>query len=87
MERRKIAKRREVHLFVADERRKGPFDRRGAETRFLEREREREKIERIRAFKQKDQNPSKDTPLFTKKRLVYLGLILIIVLGVLFLID
>ena len=87
MERRKIAKRRAVHLFVADERRKGPFDRRGVETRFLEREREREKIERIRAFKQRDQTISKDTPLFTKKRLVYLGLIVIIVVAVLFLID
>lgn len=87
MERRKTAERREAHLFVAAERRDGPHDRRGAETRFLEREREREKIERIRAFKESNQSASRTTPLFTKKRLVYLGLILVIVVAVLFLIN
>lgn len=87
MERRKTAERRESHLFVAAERREGPYDRRGAENRFLEREREREKVERIRAFKERDQSASGATPLFTKKRLVYLGLILIVVVAVLFLIN
>jgi hypothetical protein len=87
MEKRKRADRREAHLFVADERRKGPHERRGADSRLLERERERQKIERIRAFKEKDKTVSHSAPLFTKKRLLYLGLALLVVMVALLLIN
>jgi len=73
MERRETIDRRGVHMFVADERREGPYDRRGAEDKRLEREREKEKIERIRAFKERDNVPPPAQPLMTKQRLVILA--------------
>jgi hypothetical protein len=85
MERRMTADRRLIHVFVADERRSGPYNRRGAETRHRERDAEKEKIERIRAFK-KQSHPSRSaTPLITKKRLIYLSLALLLIVVALFL--
>jgi len=75
MERRKAADRRQKHIFVSEDRRSGPFDRREKNHRRQEIEEEREKIERIRAFKAKDRAASSASPpLFTKKRLVWMGL-------------
>jgi hypothetical protein len=83
MERRTTETRRQDHVFVADERRQGPHDRRGDEARRRERERERKKIESIRAFKEKDKSPSPSAPMITNKRLMYLGVILLVlVVGV-----
>ena len=79
MERRKTDDRRQVHIFVSDDRRDGPYERRDDETRRREREREREKIIRIRSFKEKDNLPLPATPMITKKRLVYIGLALLVV--------
>ena len=79
MERRKAEARRQVHMFVSDDRRDGPYERRDDEARRWERERERKKIERIRAFKEKDNVPLSATPMITKKRLVYIGLALLVV--------
>lgn len=79
MERRTTATRRQEHLFVADDRRKGPYDRRGDDARRLERVREREKIERIRAFKTKGKAVPPDTLTITKKQLVYVGLALLVI--------
>lgn len=79
MERRQTEQRREIHVFVSDERREGPYDRRGAGTRRLQRARERQKIERIRAFKEKGKASLPAPPLITKKRLVYLGLALLVI--------
>ncbi len=79
MERRKTDKRRQVHMFVSDDRRDGPYERRDDEARRREREREKEKIDRIRAFKEKDNVPPSATPMITKKRLVYIGLALLVV--------
>ena len=78
MERRKTDDRRQVHMFVSDDRRDGPYERRDDETRRREREREREKIERIRSFKEKDNVPPPATPIITPKRLVYIGLALLV---------
>ncbi len=87
MERRKTDKRRKVHMFVSDDRRDGPYERRDDETRRREREREREKIERIRSFKEKDNVPSPATPMITKKRLIYVGMVVLVLLVALFLIQ
>ena len=78
MERRKTEDRRQVHVFVSDDRRDGPYERRDDEARRRERERERKKIERIRAFKEKDKAPGPAAPMITKKRLIYLGLVLLV---------
>jgi hypothetical protein len=88
MERRQTAERRQVHLFVAEDRRRGPHDRRKANLRLVDLEKERAKIERIRALKEKDKTKHESTnrPLFPTNRLIYLGLVLVIVLAVLFLI-
>lgn len=67
-----------AHVFVADDRREGPHERRADEARRRERERERKKIERIRAFKQQDNVPSPAAPMLTKKRLIYLACVLLI---------
>lgn len=77
MERRKTTDRRQEHIFVSEDRRSGPFDRRDTGHRRRDIEEEREKIERIRAFKAKDRaasSSSSSPPLFTKKRLVWMGL-------------
>ena len=73
MERRKGEDRRQVHVFVSEDRRDGPFERRDDETR----EREREKIERIRAYKQKDKAPLPTRPMITKKRMIVVGIVLL----------
>lgn len=78
MERRKSEDRRQVHVFVSDDRRDGPHERRDDEARRRERERERKKIERIRAFKEQDNAPLPATPIITRKRLVYIGLALLV---------
>ena len=79
MERRKTDDRRQVHIFVSDDRRDGPYERRDDETRRRERERERQKIESIRSFKEKDNVPPPATPMITPKRLIYIGLALLVV--------
>lgn len=85
VERRQLADRRKVHIFVSDERRKGPFDRRGAESRRLSQVREREKIEKFQSFK-KQQEASAPTasPMLTKKQLFIVGLALLLLVVVLF---
>ena len=52
MERRKTEDRRQFHVFVADDQREGPYERRDDDARRWEREQEKAKIERIRAFKE-----------------------------------
>ncbi len=79
MERRKAEARRQVHVFVSDDRRDGPYERRDDEARRGERERERKKIERIRAFKEKDKAPPPATPMISQKRLIYTGIALLVV--------
>ena len=79
MERRKTDGRRQVHMFVSDDRRDGPYERRDDVTRRRERERERQKIESIRSFKEKNNVPSPATPMITPKRLIYIGLALLVV--------
>lgn len=66
-------------MFVSDERRTGPFDRRGADTRRLEREREIRKIEEIRSYKAKNSAPPPAEPLLNRKRLTFLGLALVLI--------
>ena len=78
MERRNTDNRRQVHMFVAEDRRDGPYERRDDEARRRERERERKKIESIQSFKEKDNVPPPATPMITKKRLVYIGLALLV---------
>ncbi|MBC2711960.1 MAG: hypothetical protein HGJ94_13515 [Desulfosarcina sp.] len=87
MERRETEDRRQVHMFVAQERRDGPYERRGDATRRRERKQEREKIERIRAFKEKKKASLPVTPVMTKKRWVYLGLALLVIVVAVFLIK
>lgn len=87
MERRNTETRRQDHVFVADERREGPYDRRGDDARRRESVREKEKIERIRAFKAKDKASPPDTPLITRKRLVYVGLAVLVFAVVLILLQ
>lgn len=78
MERRKKADRRQEHIFVSEDQRSGPFDRRQKSHRRRDVEEEREKIERIRAFKARDRAASSASPpLFNKKRLVWMGLALL----------
>lgn len=79
MERRTTATRRQEHLFVADDRRKGPYDRRGDDDRRLERVREREKIERIRSFKAKDKAAPPESVTISKKQVVCVGLALLVI--------
>ena len=85
MEKRKVADRRQDHMFVSDDRRTGPYDRRSPVVRREEIEAEQEKIERIRAFKAKDQAASSAAPLFTTKRLILLGAAALALIVVLFL--
>ena len=80
MERRQGADRRQMHMFVSQDRRSGPFDRRGAAGRQHERMQERQAIERIRAYKEKDRADRKTAPLLTRKQVVYLSLTLLIIL-------
>jgi hypothetical protein len=87
MERRAAEIRRQDHLFVADERREGPHDRRGDEARRRERMREQEKIEKIRAFKARDKPSPSDTLMINKKRLVFLGLALLVIVVALILLQ
>jgi len=87
MERRKTQDRRQVHVFVSDDRREGPYERRDDDARRRERELERKKIERIRAFKEKDNVPPAVEPMITQKRLVYIGLALLVVAAAVFLLT
>jgi hypothetical protein len=87
MDKRKNLERRQDHLFVSDDRRSGPFDRRRTGTRREEIEAEREKIERIRAFKAKDQAhaASSTAPVLTKKKLIFLGAAVLAIVTILLL--
>ncbi len=87
MERRTTEVRRQDHAFVADERRDGPYDRREDEARHRERRQEIKKIERIRAFKAKDKDHQSAAPLITKKRLMVVGMVVLVLLVALFLIQ
>ena len=87
MERRKGADRRQVHVFVSNDRRNGPHDRRGDEFRRRERAREREKIERIQAFKEKAKAPSSAAPMITKKRLLCVGLAILVAAAIIILLQ
>jgi len=87
MEKRKKVDRRQDHLFVSDDRRTGPYDRRSPALGREEIEAEREKVERIRAFKAKDRSTPSAQPLFTPKRLVFLGLALLLLVAILFFLN
>jgi hypothetical protein len=88
MERRILADRRQMHVFVFEDRRSGPFDRRDKNHRRREVEEQREKIERIRAFKARDKAAaSASPPLLTRKRLTWIGLAFLLLVVVLFLIQ
>ena len=80
MERRQGADRRQMHVFVSEDRRTGPFDRRGAAGRQHERMQEKQAIERIRAYKEKDKADRKTAPRLTRKQVTYLSLALLIIL-------
>ncbi len=80
MERRRGTDRRQTHMFVSEERRTGPFDRRGAEGRHRERMREVRQIERINAYKAKERAERTKPPLLTKKRVAVLALALLVVI-------
>lgn len=81
MERRKSPDRRREHVFVSQDRRQGPYDRRGVEARLRTGRREREKIERIRAFKKKEPAVSPAPGLLTGRRLVTAALIVLILVA------
>ena len=87
MERRQAEARRQVHVFVSKDRRDGPYERREGEARRRERERERKKIESIRAFKEKDKAPAPAAPMITQKRLIYVGMVVLVLVVALFLIQ
>ena len=87
MEKRKSTDRRKAHLFVSNDRRTGPFDRRSSKSRHEEIESEKEKIARIRAYKAKDKAASSAPSLFTPKRLVFLGVALLILFMLLFFLN
>jgi len=73
-------------MFVSEDRRSGPFDRRDKNHRLRDIEEEREKIERIRAFKARDRAASSASPpLFTKKRLTWMSLAILALVMVLYL--
>ncbi|WP_155323849.1 hypothetical protein [Desulfosarcina ovata] len=83
MERRIGIDRRQVHMFVANERRIGPYDRRGADTRRQERAQQIKKIDTIRSYKEKTRSASGVSPAFSSRRMVYVGVILLIILVIL----
>ncbi|MCB2148818.1 MAG: hypothetical protein KQI81_20225 [Deltaproteobacteria bacterium] len=87
MERRKTEDRRQVHVFVADDRRDGPYERRNDDARRWEREQERAKIARIRAFKEKNKASPSTSPMIPKKQLVYIGLALLVIAVVIILLQ
>ena len=66
-------------MFVSNERRTGPFDRRGAAMRHREREMEIRKIKQLRRYKEKDRATPSAEPLLTRKRLTLLGLALVLI--------
>jgi hypothetical protein len=71
-------------MFVALDRRTGPYDRRGVSARLQERAQEMEKIRRIRSFKEKDKMDAPTVSWMDKKRIVLLTLIVLIFLVALF---
>jgi hypothetical protein len=86
MERRKIPDRRQQHTFFSDDRRSGPFDRRNADARLWERAQEMEKIKQIREYKERDvasSTPSA-TSMFTPRRLVAIGVAVLLLVILLF---
>jgi hypothetical protein len=87
MERRKTEDRRQVHVFVADDQREGPYERRDDDARRLKREQEKAKIERIRAYKEKDKASPSASPMITKQRLIYIGLSLLVIAVVIMLLQ
>lgn len=87
MEKRKAEQRRQIHMFVADDRRNGPYERRDDDARRRERAHQLEKIERIRSFKDEDQTSPPVTPMITTKRVVYFGMALLAILVAVFLIK
>ncbi|BBO90148.1 hypothetical protein [Desulfosarcina ovata] len=80
MERRIGIDRRQVHMFFANERRTGPHDRRGADARRQERARQIKKIDTIRSYKEKTRNASGVSPVSSSRRMVYVGVALLIIL-------
>jgi hypothetical protein len=84
MERRIMPDRRTVHMFVALDRRTGPYDRRGVSARLRERAQEMEKIRRLQSFKEKDRIDAPAASWMNKMRIVYLTLIVLILLVALF---
>ena len=87
MEKRQSVDRRQEHLFVSDDRRSGPYDRRRPPSRREEIEAEKEKIARIQAFKAMKTTADTSQPLFTPKRLALLGLALVLLLAMLFFLN
>ena len=87
MERRKSADRRQDHVFVSNDRRTGPFDRRSSKSRREEIAAERAKIARIQAYKAKDKAADSAQPLFTPRRMAFLGLALLILVAMLFFLN
>lgn len=86
MERRKLADRRRMHVFVSDERRTGPFDRRNADARRRDRAEEMKKISEIRKFKEEEASrpvpASATTP--RRKQLLVLGIVVLLLAIALF---
>jgi hypothetical protein len=66
-------------MFVSNERRTGPFDRRGADMRHRERQMELRKIKQLRRYKERDRATPSAEPLLNKKRLTLLGLALVLI--------
>ena len=87
MERRRIADRRKMHLFVAEERRTGPHDRRGAHKKRQAWQREREKVEKIKDYRTTPRRTAHSAPRrITNLQffIVGLALILLVVLLIVF---
>lgn len=89
MERRKTPDRRKESAFVATDRRVGPVDRRDAEERLRQRrqrEKELEKIAKIKAYKERDAARKSSSPKNSEtfKRLAILGALLVLAILVYF---
>ncbi len=88
MERRKTPDRRKENAFIATDRRIGPVDRRYAEERLRQRrqrEKELEKIAKIKAYKERDAARKSSSPNSeTFKRLAILGALLVLAILVYF---
>ena len=78
MERRTTETRRQDHVFVRDERRQGPHDRRATRP-DAGKESGKKKNRKHSAFKAKDKAPPPETLTKTKKQLVSVGLVLLVI--------